>query len=263
HLEKQPQQQQQQPQQQPQQQQQLEQTQQQLGQVNLQLEVLRNIFGKKLERFPPIPLKPFTIPSGNIIPAPRNAKGNAITHTKKHVIVHFVGAVMNFRESEELEQVESIMRHFTLQAKNRYKGYLQVAYNNYEDASGKKGLGAMGDIDIIAKDFGIFVKENIQGIPMDICEDNWVANYFLKTLGYTITRPKGKESMKDTTGSVNQAMSLMGASSVLSSSTRASFMSTDSDAGPFVGESALGSSSSAIDPVFSIPPVPAFSIPAP
>ncbi|KAG2216787.1 hypothetical protein INT45_009674 [Circinella minor] len=245
--------------QQPQEQQQLEKTQQQLGQVNLQLEVLRNIFSKKVERFPLIPLKPFTIPSDNVIAAPRNVKGNAIMHTKKHIIVHFVGAVMNFRESEELEQVESIMRHFTLQAKNRYKGYLQVVYDNYEDPSSKKGLGAMGDMDILAKDFGIFVKENIQGIPMDICEDNWVANYFLKTLGYTITRPKGKESTKDTTGSVNQAMSLMGTSSVLSSSTRASFMSIDSDAGPFVGES----SSTAIDLVFSIPPVPAFSIPAP
>ncbi|KAG2215589.1 hypothetical protein INT45_001434 [Circinella minor] len=121
----------------------------------------------------------------------------------------------------------------------------------------------MGDIDILVKDFKIFVKENIQGILMDICEDNWVAIYFLKTLGYTITRSKGKESTKDTTGSVSQAMSLMGLSSVVSSSTQASFMSTDSDVGLFVGKSAPGSSSSAIDPVFSIPPVPAFSIPAP
>ncbi|KAG2216540.1 hypothetical protein INT45_004231 [Circinella minor] len=253
------------PQQQPQQPQQPQQLQeqQQLGQVNLQLEVLRNIFSKKVERFPPIPLKPFTIPSDNVIAAPRNVKGNAIMHTKKHIIVHFVSAVMNFRESEELEQVESIMRHFTLQAKNRYKGYLQVAYDNYEDPSGKKGLGTMGDMDILAKDFGIFVKENIQGIPIDICEDNWVANYFLKTLGYTITHPKGKESTKDTTGSVNQAMSLMGASSVLSVIFGYLNKSTcDSDAGPFVGESVLGSSSTAIDPVFSIPPVPAFSIPA-
>ncbi|KAG2216075.1 hypothetical protein INT45_001348 [Circinella minor] len=179
------------------------------------------------------------------------------------VLLHFVGAMMNFRESEELEQVESIMRHFILQTKNRYKGYFQIAYNNYEDASGKKGLGAMGDMDILAKDFGIFVKENIQDISMDICEDNWVANYFLKTLGYTITHLKGKESTKDTTGSVSQAMSLMGPSSVVSSSTRASFMSTNSDVGLFVGESAPRSSSSAIDPVSSIPPVPAFSIPAP
>ncbi|KAG2204082.1 hypothetical protein INT45_004134, partial [Circinella minor] len=142
-------------------------------------------------------------------------------------LVHFVSAVMNFRESEELEQVKSCVQQL-------------------RRPIWQKGLGAMGDMDILAKDFGIFVKENIQGIPMDICEDNWVANYFLKTLGYTITR-----------------LSLMGPSSVLSSSTQASFMSIDSDVGPFVGESAPGSSSTAIDPVFSIPPVPAFSIPAP